>query len=102
MLAVEGKKNVHLDTLLHDFLIHVRDDHRIGPSHIAVYTALVSLCQERKEHPISFFGRELMRLSKLSSRTYHQCMQDLHKIGCIKYLPSFNPALGSMVWFVEL
>jgi hypothetical protein len=102
MPAVEEKRMACMETLLHDFLVRVRDDHRIGPSHISVYTALISLYQRQKEHPVSFYGRELMKLSKLSSRTYHQCIQDLHKIGCIKYVPSFNPALGSLVWFVEL
>ncbi len=102
MQLIEGIEMVKVEMLLHGFLIHVRDDACIGPSHISVYVALVYLFHLTKEYPVSFHGRELMRLAKISSRTYHQCMGDLHKSGRIKYIPSFNPALGSVVWFAEL
>lgn len=99
---MEVKEIVCLETLLPDFLHRVKDDARIGPSHISVYSALVSICQQRKEQPVSFYGRELMQLAKISNRTYHQCMQDLHRLGYIQYIPSFNPAFGSVVWFVNV
>lgn len=102
MQVVEGIEMLSVEMLLHGFLIHVRDDGYIGPSHISVYVALMYLFQQTKEYPVSFHGRELMRMAKISSRTYHQCIRDLHKSGRIKYVPSFNPALGSLVWFVEL
>ena len=102
MRVVEGIEKVSVEMLLHGFLIHVKDDACIGPSHISVYVALVDVFQLTRAYPVSFHGRELMRMAKISSRTYHQCIGDLHKSARIKYIPSFNPALGSVVWFVEL
>jgi hypothetical protein len=99
---MEMKESLCVEALLPDFLHCAKDDPRIGPSHISVYTALVTIAQQCKQQPVSFYGRDLMRLAKISNRTYHQCMQELHRFRYIQYIPSFNPALGSVVWFVNL
>lgn len=97
MTAVSEKVNG--EQVLQDFLHRVREDARIGPSHISVFIALVYFSLDQQHASVSFYGRELMRVAKISSRTYHQCMQELHRYGYIQYIPSYNPALGSVVWF---
>ena len=40
-----------------------------------------------------------MKVSKISSKaTYHKCMKELHNFGYLKYMPSYNPYKGSLVY----
>ena len=91
--------NINAGQMLCNFLSKARKDVRLGSSHICIFSSLVALTIRQQEHPISFYSKEVRDLAKLSNRTYHQCMQELHRYGYIKYIPSYNPALGSMVWF---
>ena len=44
-----------------------------------------------------------MRLSKIGGNaTYHKCINDLHACGYIQYIPSYHPALGSLVYIKPL
>lgn len=46
--------------------------------------------------PIDFTG-ELTA----SNITYQRCMMDLKQFGYIRYFPSYNPFLGSLVYLLE-
>jgi hypothetical protein len=57
---------------------------------------------ERFQNPVSVSRQELMRISKISAKaTYHKCIKDLHNFGYIKYIPSYNPFKGSLVYLFK-
>lgn len=90
--------------LLNAFMEAVREDPRIGTSHISLYVTLVSCWHEKHfEYPLSVFARELMPLCKISGTgTYHRCIRELHEYGYISYQPSYNHFLGSLVYFNKI
>ncbi|MBN8880527.1 MAG: hypothetical protein J0I32_23490 [Sphingobacteriales bacterium] len=80
------------------FMQQTADDPLLGPAHISLYAAiLLQFRQQGEQNPISAYRRELVRISKISNRSYHKCMNDLVAGGYIDYLPSFNPFLGSLI-----
>jgi hypothetical protein len=83
---------------LYRFMNQVKEDPRIGPSHISLYLAIVHCGQVQKQLPVCVFGRDLMKSAKISAGgTYHKCMKELKEYGYIQYVPSYNPVLGSLV-----
>jgi len=86
--------------LIRGFMAKAKEDPRIGPMHISLYTALLYLWQERNcTHPLSVFSHEVMPVCKISGpATYHRTIRQLHSLGYIKYVPSYNHYLGSLVW----
>jgi hypothetical protein len=86
-------------SILYRFMNLVKEDPRIGPSHISLYLAIVNCCNEQElQLPVSVFSRDLMKGAKISAcGTYHKCMKDLKDYGYIQYIPSYNPVLGSLV-----
>lgn len=90
---------MNTEAIFQSFILKVSDDAVIGPSHIALFVAILyNYRLQGKKSPISVYRRDLVRFSKISVRTYHRCMQDLAEHGYIKYLPSFNPIHGSLVY----
>jgi hypothetical protein len=88
---------------LDGFMDRVGEDHRIGPIHISLFLAIFYFYR-RQEYakPIYVFSRELMKQSKISAPgTYHKCMRELEEGGYIRYVPSFSPVLGSLVYVIE-
>ncbi|MGN6212073.1 hypothetical protein [Parafilimonas sp.] len=85
---------------LFGFMEMIREDPRIGPSHISLYMAILyAYRQQDSRIPISVFSRDLMKQAKISGgATYHKCLQDLTQCGYIRYVPSYNPMLGSLVY----
>jgi hypothetical protein len=50
------------------------------------------------QNPVSICRKEVLQLSKIGSyNTYHKCLHDLHNYGYIKYKPSHNQFIGSLV-----
>ena len=92
-----------LDAALYDFMDVAKDDPCIGPSHISLYLAILYLNKEHEfEKPVSVYSRELMKQAKISAiGTYHKCIRDLKDAGYIKYIPSYNPVLGSMIYLIK-
>lgn len=84
----------------HDKIV---DNPRVGPSHISLYTAILYHSDKHGfKFPISVFSRELMLNAKISGvATYTRCIQDLKEFGFIKYVPSYNPILGSLIYLLE-
>lgn len=89
---------------LNHFFNKVQYDNEIAPSQIALYLALFQCWnKQRFENPIYIIRDEVMRLSKITScTTYHRSMKILHKNGYIIYEPSYNPYIGSKIYFKNL
>ncbi|OJW00102.1 MAG: hypothetical protein BGO52_03155 [Sphingobacteriales bacterium 44-61] len=49
--------------------------------------------------PLTFYRREIETLSKINStNTFHRILRQLHEFGYLRYEPSFNPALGNIIY----
>ncbi len=79
-------------------------DQRVNAFHLAVYAALLHLWYKGGlQSPLSITRREVMALAKIrANQTYHKFINDLQAFGYIQYVPSYHPALGSMVYFQTL
>ena len=86
------------------FFDKVADDRVLNPTHVSLYMALFQFWNcSRFKNPISISRDEVMRISKISSKsTYHKCLKKLHELGYIKYEPSYNPFKGSHVYLFNL
>jgi hypothetical protein len=84
------------------FFIRASQDHRIGASHVAVYMALFQQwCINECRNPVSITRAIIMQAAKIRRTAYHKVMKDLNEYGYIKYLPSYHPVLGSLVYLTE-
>ena len=85
------------------FLKSIRDDPRICPAHISLFLAILQYSQEHeRQNPIRIFRRDIMPLAKISAAgTYLRCIRDLHAYGHIKYIPSYNHFLGSLIYLLQ-
>jgi hypothetical protein len=88
-----------MEKQLWGFLEAAAEDPKLTPSHISLYTALVYHWERNsRQNPISFYRSDIMRFAKIAGRsTYQKCIQDLHHYGYIRYIPSFNHFVGSLV-----
>jgi hypothetical protein len=91
--------NKEQDTIT-DFIESVKEDSRINSTHISLYVSLVhQWIAKGKENPLPVYRHEIMSLCKISgTATYHKSIRELHEYGYIKYVPSFNYFLGSLVY----
>lgn len=78
----------------------LKSDRRISTVHISLYMGFFFLWSLRNfQNPISITRSEMMQIAKIGGyATYHKCIKDLHAYGYIEYLPSYHPALGSLVY----
>lgn len=88
---------------LSGFFQKVAVDNRLNPTHVSLYMAVFQFWNsERFQNPVSISRQELMRISKISAKaTYHKCIKDLHNLGYIQYIPSYNPFKGSLVFLFD-
>ncbi|MCU0359608.1 MAG: transcriptional regulator [Bacteroidia bacterium] len=86
----------HLLAISHKFIA----DKRLSPWHISLYYALFQSWNLAKfNNPVSISRSELMGASKIgSANTYTKCLRELDAWGYLKYNPSYNPHLGSLVY----
>lgn len=79
----------------------VESDRRMGTTHVSLYMALFYIwSQSRCQGPVAFTRQEVMPIAKINGRaTYHKCMNELQEYGYIRYVPSCNPFLKSLVYF---
>lgn len=76
----------------------IATDQRISATHISLYMALLFQHIAEQENPIQVERLSVMQRAKISARsTYNKSMHDLHQYGYIKYIPSYNFYLGSLV-----
>ncbi|MES1226510.1 MAG: hypothetical protein ABUT20_64135 [Bacteroidota bacterium] len=89
-----------MDPLYH-FLTTVETDPRISAAHISLYVSLWKKWKDSgTDQPLSFFRQDIINLCKISGgNTYHKVLRQLHEYGYVKYVPSYNHFLGSMVSF---
>ena len=89
---------------LTNFYSAVKNDNRIGTTHISLYMALFQFYNlNRLENPIQITRTAVMEVAKISGlATYHKCMRDLVEFGYIKYDPSYNPAVNSQVRLLKV
>jgi hypothetical protein len=91
-------------SVLYGFMDKVGEDHRIGPTHISLFLAILYYYRKQEyAMPIYVYRKELMRQAKISAiGTYHKSMRELKQCGYIGYVPSYNPVLGSLVYLLEM
>jgi hypothetical protein len=84
---------------LTSFFDAIREDNRIGTSHISLYMALFQFYNlNHFKNPILINRNKVMETAKIYGlATYHKCIKDLTQYGYIEYLPSFNPATSTQV-----
>lgn len=77
-------------------------DSRLHSSHVSLYLALLLIWKETGFDNALIINRaELMTLSKIGSKaTYHKCIRELEQLGYIKYSPTYNSFIGSLVELV--
>lgn len=86
--------------MLNKFMLLVQEDDRIKSWHVSLYAALVYYWEAGGcNTPASITRGQIMQLAHIHSEpTYHKYMRELVEFGFIRYLPSYNPFLGSLVW----
>lgn len=76
-----------------------REDSAIGPSHLAIYGALLFIFSEQKQLPIYISRKVVMELAHIRGiATYQKCVSELHTHSYIIYTPSFDPRGKSRVY----
>lgn len=89
---------MYLPALSHFFTL-AAGDNRISVNHVSLYMALFDAWNRNDFiNPVSITRREIMLTAKLTRTVYHRCMRELHEYGYIRYIPSFHPILGSIVY----
>lgn len=82
------------------FFIDSDGDTRLAPVHLWLYMALLqqwaAACFET---PLAIRRDDLLSVARISRKTYHKCMRELHEYGYIVYVPSFDPVKPSKVCF---
>jgi len=85
---------------LTNFIETAADDMRINVTHIAVYlSVLYQWSLNQFESPISVCREDIMKMAKVNARqTYNKTINDLHDFGYIRYIPSPNQFLKSLIY----
>jgi hypothetical protein len=89
---------------LTEFYSAIREDQRIGPTHISLYMALFQFYNLNQfQNPVNITRAVLMGVAKISGlATYHKCIKDLNDFGYIQYMPSYNPSISSQVNLLKI
>lgn len=87
---------------LTDFYNAIKEDTRIGATHISIYMALLQQWNINSgNNPVIINRSTIMKSSKINARqTYNKCMTDLHKYGYIIYKPAANAYAESIVHLI--
>lgn len=81
------------------FFSSVESDDRISSTHISLYMALFEAWNRNDFiNPVSITRKDIMKSAKINRTTYHRCIKELHDYNYIKYVPSYHPILGSLVY----
>ena len=87
---------------INNFFTAIEEDNRISPVHISLFMAIMqhwNTNDNDKKTPVCVFSKDLMRLAKISGvATYHRSIKELHEYGYIKYEPSYNHSVGSLIF----
>ncbi len=87
--------------ILQAFFDVADNDTRLSATHLGVYFVLYKLwLVQGCKDCISITRKRVMKQAKISSTaTYHKIIKELVDFGYIKYLPSYHPAFGSLIFF---
>lgn len=90
-----------IQTTLGGWLRRLGSDDRLLPTHVSLFAALLIGWQQGGfSNPFNVTRKSLMARSKIASiATYHKCIQELHEYGYIRYVPSYHPTQGSLVYW---
>lgn len=72
---------------------------KLNSTHISIYNALFLIWNECGfDTELSINRNDVMKLSKIgSANTYTNCLKELDKLKILKYKPSHNPLIGSII-----
>jgi replication initiation and membrane attachment protein DnaB len=86
------------------FYAAIREDHRIGPTHISLYMAIFQLYNLNGfQNPLRTNRAILMGMAKIAGlATFHKCIKELRELGYIQYLPSHDSKVSSQLFILEL
>lgn len=89
---------------LSSFFSAIKEDPRIGTTHISLYMALFQFFNVNGfQNPVCITRAAVMKASKIGGlATYHKCVKDLSDLGYIRYEPSYNPAIGTQVYLLKV
>lgn len=82
----------------------IRNDHRIGPTHISLYMAVFQLYNcNGLLNPVRANRAMLMEMSKISGlATFHKCIRDLHEFGYLQYVASHHHKVKSSFFLQKI
>lgn len=85
----------HLNGVMRKF----HKDPGIGPGHRNLYLAFFQMWNKKRfPQKLMINSQLIMSIAKIRSRTtYLKLLQDLNKLGYLKYYPSSNPQIGSII-----
>ncbi len=93
-MQVQGNKDI-----LTAFFYAAKSDERLTSRHLSIYFVLFGCWLNNDcQSPFSITRKAVMRKAKISVATYTKCMYELHNYGYITYVPSYHPAIGSLVF----
>jgi len=89
---------------LANFYAAIKDDPRIGTTHISLYMALFHFYNLNEfQNPIKITRASVMQVAKIGGlATYHKCIKDLKEFGYISYTPSYNPSISTKVHLLKI
>jgi replication initiation and membrane attachment protein DnaB len=89
---------------LSGFYEAIKDDVRIGTTHISLYMALLQQWNlAGGKNPLSIERSVIMKAAKINARyTYNKCMNNLQEFGYVTYLPSLNQFTSTTVYLKGL
>lgn len=90
---------------LSSFFLAIEKDFRIGPTHIAIFSALLQFrIAKGFMNPIQAYSIEIQNIAKIASpKTYHKCMRELDTYGYLVYVPTKNKNKRTSIYFhIEL
>ncbi|MXV50279.1 hypothetical protein GS399_04790 [Pedobacter sp. HMF7647] len=85
-------------------VLRISADKQLSATHISLFTALfVCFRRSGSVSPFHVTRRQLMNYSSIASiATYHKCIKELSEKGFIKYVPSYHPRKGSIIYWRNL
>lgn len=93
---------INTDIVLFDFMAIASQEPRFGPPHVSLFVAILFESHLQGKYPVCIYARNLMKKAKINGvATYHRVIKELQEFGFIKYEPSYNPLLGSLIYILN-
>jgi replication initiation and membrane attachment protein DnaB len=89
---------------LSSFYAAIREDHRIGPTHISLYMAIFQLYNLNGfVNPVHANRALLMDMAKIAGlATFHKCIKELHEFGYVQYMASHDHRVMSKIFLLPI